>query len=507
MQMSRREFLEWAAIAGAALRLLPDRMCAAETAAGLAAAAPSGTAPDNSMIRKFAGSLRGRVILRDDPEYDSARRIFSWNPITAKRPAMIVRCGAASDVARAIDFARRHTLEVAVRGGGHDVLGKSVCENGMVIDLSPMKGIAIDPTRRTARVEAGVISDEFNRAAQKFGLAAALGCNPAVGISGLTLGGGLGWLLGRFGSACDNLRSVELVGADGKAIVATADERPDLFWALHGGGGNFGVATAFEFDLYPVTHAVGGFLVYPREQAREFYRFYHDHMRAAPDELAVETSLDSRGMTAMVCYSGGPGESDRILKPLLSFGRLLQGSLQPMPYIEFPPPPLWNVLGAAFQAEWESILQFGRRESPPSIYWKGGYLTDLSDAAIELLVESTNDAPAGWSVGLGHYMHGQVCRVTDTPLIREPNGCSYFFNQGWHDPARANAAIEWVDRSWRMLQPFSGGKNYINYLSVDDESDVARAYGANYPRLVELKTKYDPTNLFHLNRNIRPRTN
>jgi hypothetical protein len=199
--------------------------------------------------------------------------------------------------------------------------------------------------------------------------------------------------------------------------------------------------------LHPVTQAVGGFLLYSRDQARDFYRFYRDYMRAAADELAVETSLDSRGMTAMVCYTGKPSESERVLKPLLSFAWLLHGSLQPMQYIEFPPPPLWSVLGAALRAEWESISRFGEHEGLMSIYLKGGYLTDLSDAAIELLVESTKNAPPGWSVGLGHYMHGQVCRVTDTPLIREKDGSSYFINQGWHDPARANDAIGWVDRS------------------------------------------------------------
>jgi FAD/FMN-containing dehydrogenase len=230
MKMSRREFIERAAVAGAVVGLLPHQISAAEKAIE-PSVAPSGTTPDDSTIGKFAGSLQGRVILPKDPEYDSVRRIFSWNPITAKRPAMIVRCNAASDVARAIDFARRHTLEIAVRGGGHDVLGKSVCENGMVIDLSPMKGITIDSTRRTARVEAGVTSDGLNKAAQKFGLAAALGCNPAVGISGLTLGGGLGWLLGRFGATCDNMRSVELVGADALAIGCSVDEHPAVLGA------------------------------------------------------------------------------------------------------------------------------------------------------------------------------------------------------------------------------------------------------------------------------------
>jgi FAD/FMN-containing dehydrogenase len=334
-EVTRREFVRRAAIAGAALSCLPGRIFAAGTPAS------SRSAFDTSTIQAFASGLHGRVVLPSDPTYESARRIFSWNPRTEKHPAMIVRCGAASDVAHAIEFAQVHKLEVAIRGGGHDVLGKSLCENGMVIDLSLMKAITVDTTQRVARVEAGVISDELNQAARNVGLAAVLGCNPAVGISGLTLGGGLGWLLGRFGAACDNLRSVELITADAKAVVASADENPDLFWTLHGGGGNFGVATSFEIDLHPAPPTVGGFVTYPRDKAREFYRFYRDYMKDAPDGLAVETSLDTRSITAMVCYTGDPAQSDRTLKPLRSFGPLLHGSLEPMPYIEFPPPPLW----------------------------------------------------------------------------------------------------------------------------------------------------------------------
>ena len=377
-----------------------------------------------------------------------------------------------------------------------------------MIDLSPMKRIAIDPKTRVARVEAGVTAGELNAAAAKYDLAVALGCNPLVGISGLTLGGGLGWLLGKHGAACDNLRSIDLVSADAQNLRASHDENPDLFWALHGGGGNFGVATNFEFEMYPLDEIAGGFIVYPRDKAAEFYRFYGDYMKVAPDELAIETSLDARGMLVMVCYSGDMKSSEHVLEPLRKFAPF-QGSLQRMPYVGMQTPPLAARIADAIEREFRSIADRlrGHESRRPFIYWKGGSLKELNHQAIEILTEASRNAPPWCSIGLGHYMHGAVCRAepASTPLVREQHALSYFINASWTESRDGDRAVSWVNDYWKNLQPLSGNRSYVNYLSADDEPSVATAYGENYQRLSALKSKYDPSNFLHLNRNIRPR--
>ena len=493
--MTRREFIAQGSRIGAGLMISPAFVLASSTTAASPLAA--------SAIRKLSGKLHGGLILPDDQSYDSARRIFSWNPTTEKRPALIVRCADADDVAESIEFARMNDLEVAVRGGGHDVLGASVCD-GMVIDLSQMKNIEVHAASHTARVEAGSRSGELNTATEKHGLAAVLGCNPAVGIAGLTLGGGLGWMLGKHGAACDNLRSLRLVTADGRRLSASVHENSDLFWALRGGGGNFGVVIDFEYELHPQGDIVGGFLLYPGSEARRFYRFYRDFMNDAPDELAIETTFDPRGITVMICFSGDPGRGHEVLRPLHEFGAPLRGEIVTMPYLGLqgpPPHPSAASAGSLRQSQHPSPYQM-----PQFIYWKGAYLRSLTDAAIDTIIHASNDAPAGWSVGLGHYMHGAACRVgtNDTPLYREAGGCCCFVNQGWNDPSRAKDAMKWVNEVWQNLTPMSGGHAYVNYLSNDSRGGVQSAYGANYARLLTLKTKYDPDNFFHLNRNIQP---
>jgi FAD/FMN-containing dehydrogenase len=499
--MTRREFLRGAALAAAASILPQRRLLESESAKRHAI--PAGAAA----ISGLANRIRGRLILPSDPGYDSARRVFSWNPATDKRPALLVCCAGRDDVRAAIEYAHRANLEVAIRSGGHDVLGKSVCEGGMVIDLSPMKGIAIDPKRRVANVEAGVTAGELNAAAAKYDLAVALGCNPLVGISGLTLGGGLGWLLGKHGAACDNLRSIDLVSADAQNLHASHDENPDLFWALHGGGGNFGVVTNFEFEMYPLDAIAGGFIVYPREKAAEFYRFYGDYMKVAPDELAIETSLDARGILVMVCYSGDMNRSEHVLEPLRKFGSF-KGSLARMPYVGLQTPPLLGHIADAIEREFRSLADrlSGHESRRPFIYWKGGSLNELNHQAIEILTEASRNAPPWCSIGLGHYMHGAVCRAdpASTPLIREQHALSYFINASWTEARDGDRAVRWVNDYWKNLQPLSANRSYVNYLSADDEPSVVSAYGANYERLAALKSKYDPSNFLHLNRNIRP---
>jgi FAD/FMN-containing dehydrogenase len=277
---------------------------------------------------------------------------------------------------------------------------------------------------------------------------------------------------------------------------------------LHGGGGNFGVATSFEFEMHPLEEIAGGFITYPNDKAAEFYKFYGDYMRMAPDELTVETSLDSRGMLVMVCYSGDMNRSELVLEPLRKFGPF-KGSLQRMPYVGMQTSGLAARIEDVIEREFRSLADRlnGHESRRPFIYWKGGYLKELNHHAIEILTEASRNAPRWCSIGLGHYMHGAVCRTVpaSTPLVREQHGLSYFINASWTEARDGDRAVSWVNDYWKNLQPLSGNKAYVNYLSADDEPSVASAYGANYERWAALKSKYDPSNFFHLNRNIRPR--
>jgi FAD/FMN-containing dehydrogenase len=456
-----------------------------------------GTGP--SLLEGLRNGLNGRLIVPADSEYDSSRRLASVNPTTDKYPQMIVRCAAAEDVVRAVVFAREHGLEVAVRSGGHDVLGASVCD-GMVIDLAPMKAISVDPERRTAHVEAGVRSGQLNGAVQRSGLAAALGCHPGVGVAGLTLGGGLGWLLGKHGAACDHLMGADLITAEGAILRASETENTELFWALRGGGGNFGIVTALDFRLHPVDQVLGGVLVFRTDVAR-FLRFYHKFMQAAPDELTVEiTVIAGRQpvIVAITCWSGDATQGEHVLKPLRSFGAPVADWVNHVAYARLAD--RVSEVGALL-----SPAQQQQKKGPGYSYWRGGSLRELSNASADQIAAAIERAPSGSSLGLGHYMHGQVCRIKPdaTPLIRTAGQVTYFFNAGWGDPRLADTNMEWVNRSWTAVQPFASQGAYINYLSADDQAAVKASYGTNYDRLAHIKRRYDPSNFFHRNRNIR----
>ena len=454
-------------------------------------------------LAEFRNAFKGSIIVRGDADYDRARAVASINPRTDRRPRLIARCSNEDDVAHAIEFGRAQALEIAVRAGGHDVLGASVCDDGIVIDVSRMKAIVIDAGRRTARVESGVRSSGLNAETSRHGLAAVLGCNPTVGVAGLTLGGGLGWFLGRFGAACDNLIAADVIDANGIRRHASADENADLFWALRGGGGNFGVVTAFEYRLHPVDRVLGGLVAF-RTEVVPFLRFYRDFMKAAPDALAVEMSiviLDRPTILCTTCWSGDPSEGERVLHPLRTFGPPIADAIGSVPYAHLTDRP-----GPEFGAR-----VFGPPPStaPPAgptfDCWRGGSLDNLSDEAIEQVDSVIQGASRGMSMGLGHYMHGQVCRVsTDaTPLPRTAGQFTYFFDANWRDPARADIAMRWVNDAASAMRPWSSAGAYVNYLSVDTDEAVRAAYRSNYQRLLALKEKYDPLNAFHLNRNIR----
>lgn len=443
-----------------------------------------------SELRSLGASLKGKLLLPADAGFDAARRVASFNPTTDARPLLIVQAAEASDVQRAIDFARNASLELAVKSGGHDVLGESTVAGGLLIDLSTMDDIKVAPQSRSARVGSGVRNGRFAAAASQYDLAPVLGCNPAVGVAGLTLGGGLGWFLGTKGAACDNLLSVEIVTADGRILTTRAEENPELFWALKGGGGNFGVVTNFEYRLHPLRNVVAGAIGF-RSALGPFLRFYRGFMADAPDALAVELNISAGGdlplIIAIACFSGDRDEGVRALAPLKTFGRAQFGDIGEVAY-------------GAFAGPWPDRL-------PAYLDWRGLSFPGLEDTTIAALETALATAPPGWNIGVGHYMHGEICRIdpASTPLQRRAGEISLFIGAGWEDPHAADASMVWVAHATRTLKRLASPATYINYLSDDSEGAVRASYGeANYARLQRIKRSFDPDNIFHRNRNIRP---
>jgi FAD/FMN-containing dehydrogenase len=368
-----------------------------------------------------------------------------------------------------------------------------------------MNTIRIDPARQVAAVGAGARSRDVNRATDPHGLIAALGCHPDVGVAGLTLGGGLGWFLGRFGATCDNLLSANVIMADGARRHARPDDYADLFWALRGGGGNFGIVTDLELQLHPIASVLGGPIAF-RTVIASFLRFYRDFMQAANDALTVEVSIvivDQPVIMCTACWSGEGTDGVRALTPLRAFGPPVADGIRVMPYARLTDRPDPAFLAQAFGPPPST--------SPPPAgpvfdYWKGGSIDGLTDRVIDQIAAAAQAASRGMSIGLGHYMHGRVCEpgAAHSPLPRKAGQLTYFFDANWRTAARADAAMAWVDRSWQSMQPMSAEGTYVNYLSRDDDAAVRAAYRSSYQRLVALKRRYDPANLFHRNRNIRP---
>ncbi len=453
--------------------------------------------------------LDGDLLLPSSPRYEELRRVASFNPLTDKHPAAIARCANEGDVARSVRFATQRGLEIAVRGGGHDILGASVCAGGLMIDLSGMKTIQVDSRARILRCGPGLRAGEVERATQPFGLAPALGCNPVAGISGLTLGGGIGWFAGKYGATCDSLMRAEVVGADGQVRRASRDENPDLFWALQGGGGNFGIVSSLAYRLHSVTQVLGGLLAYPIGQLRDVLRVYRDLLAASPDELTVEISIQTLAeplIVAVVCHAGDSAAGERVIGPLRRLAPVAD-SVALVDYARLTERP-----GAVFALRSMGLLgtlqmiprSFG---APPAYgHWRGASLPRLDDAAIDDFVDVIAGAPQQWSIGIGHYMHGAICRrpPEETPLLRPPGRFTFFFSADWREPHEAEGAMSWVDTSWQRLATRGSAGGYVNYLSDDSPAAVRAAYGEHYTRLARLKRVYDPDNVFHLNRNILP---
>jgi FAD/FMN-containing dehydrogenase len=450
------------------------------------------TGLEDTVVEAFKASLRGALLRPGDVGYDDTRKIH--NGMIDRRPALIACCAGVADVLTGVRFAREHDLLVSVRGGGHGMPGFAVCEGGLMLDLSGMKSVHVDPHHRTVRAEAGVTWGEFDHETQAFGLATTGGVVGSTGIAGLTLGGGHGFLMRRYGLACDNLLSVDVVTADGRWLGASDTEHAELFWGLRGGGGNFGVATSFEYRLHPLETMLAGMVIYPIAQAKAFLRLYREVTSTAPDELGSLVALGTlpdgtQAAVLLVGYSGPIADGEKLLRPLREFGPLLADQVSPSPY-------------RALQGISEHFNPRGYRN-----YLKTNYLRDLSDDAIDILVERYASVPAPFSHIVVEHMGGAVSRMDRQATAYNYRDAQYnFLIVGmWADPAQDASGISWVRGLWQALQPFSSGNIYVNYESDVGVERVQAAYGAaKYDRLVALKNTYDPTNFFRLNANIKP---
>jgi FAD/FMN-containing dehydrogenase len=428
----------------------------------------------------------------DDPGYDAARSVF--NAMIDRRPAVIVRCRSTADVVRGVALARERDLVLSVRGGGHNVSGNAVCDGGVMLDLSPMRGVRVDPAARTAVADPGCLLGDLDRAAQEHGLATPLGVMSGTGIAGLTLGGGLGWLGGRFGLACDNLVAAEVVTAGGDVLHVDADHHPDLLWGLRGGGGNFGIVTAFTYALHPVGPVLAGGLVHPWAAAREVLRFHDAFAAAAPDELTTAVSLfrDPQAgplVSIGLCWSGDPEAGERALAPLRGFGTPLADTVAVLPFV-------------AWQSAPDASYPRGRQH-----YWKSGYLRDLTDDAVDVLRGVVPGMPSAVS-GIGlQGLRGAASRVAPDATAfphRVPQYDFLILGQ-WDDPAHSERNIAWARRAFTAMSPHLADAVYVNNLGAEGPDRIRAAYGGNHGRLATLKAAYDPDNVFRLNQNVPPR--
>jgi FAD/FMN-containing dehydrogenase len=441
--------------------------------------------------------LAGSVLSPSDPAYEEARRVH--NGLIDRRPAVVARCHGAADVQAAVRFARERGLEIAVRGGGHNVAGNAVCDGGLMIDLSAMRGVHVDPNARRARAQGGATWGDYNRETQLYGLASTGGVVSTTGVGGLTLGGGLGWLMGKHGMAVDSLRAVELVTAGGDVVRASATEHSDLFWAVRGGGGNFGVATWLEYEVYPVGPTVtAGLVAHPFEAARDVLRFYRDFTKSLPDELTAFAGVlhapDGSGAklaAIIVCHAGSLEAGAAAVAPVKRFGSPAMDTIGPMPY---------TAVNMLFDAGFpRGALN----------YWKSNFLATLGDSAIDTMIEHFAGARSPMSALLLEHFHGAATRVgpTETAFAHRSVGYNFLAVAEWL-PASATAVnVAWAREAYAAMTPHFATGRYVNYLNADEVTEagaVSAAFGPNWSRLREVKRRYDPDNVFHLNQNIKP---
>ena len=452
------------------------------------------TTLDNAHVRELAERVSGPVLSPQDPGYEEARAVH--NGLVDRRPGLILRARSAADVSAGLALARRAGLEVSVRGGGHNVAGRAVTEGGLMISLADMHGVTVDPERATVTAQGGATWAELNAAAGAHGLAVTGGAVSTTGVAGLTLGGGLGWLMAKYGLAADNLLEVELVTAAGEVLTVDAASHPDLFWALRGGGGNFGVATSLTYRLHRVGMVTGGLIAHPIEAAPELLRFYRNAVAEASDDLTVFAGLvhapDGSGtkLAALVVFhAGDPEAAERELAPFRAFGSPLMAEVGPMPY------PVMNTL-----------LDGGFPDGALN-YWLSSFTRGLPNALIDTAVERFASVPSPMTAMLFEHFHGAVTRVgaTETAVPHREPGWNLLVPSVWTDPAASEANIGWTRETHAALGPLLSRRRWLNYLGDDQGDDAVRAaYGPNYDRLREIKRRYDPDNIFQLNHNIRP---
>jgi FAD/FMN-containing dehydrogenase len=445
-------------------------------------------------IDRLRTQFDGRILTPETDGYDDVRQVH--NGLIDKRPSLIARCVSPADVAIAVQAARESGLEISVRGGGHNVAGKAVTDGGLMIDLSLMKDVRVDPTQRTVTASGGVLWGELNDAAHDAGLALTGGLISTTGIGGLTLGGGLGWTMGAYGLTIDNLVSAEVVLASGEIVTASEQSHPDLFWAIRGGGGNFGAVTSFTYRAHPLTTVLGGLVAHPLSAASDVLGFYRDATASIPDELTVFAAFrhapDGSGtkLCALpMCHiSTDEQQAEQDVRPLREFGPPIIDRVERMPY------PRVNTL-----------LDEG---TPPGAlnYWKSAFFTELSDAAIETIVDAYAQTPTSMCIFVIEHCHGEATRVdpTATAFPHRSAGFNLILLTQWRDPAQSDECIAWTRDLFDSLRPHMADGAYVNYLDADDSTRVRAAYGPNYERLQAVKRQYDPNNVFHLNQNIAP---
>lgn len=455
----------------------------------------------NAEIDELKANFEGQVVSPGDAGYDAVRQI--WNAMIDRRPGVIARCASAEDVVRSVAFARKHNLVVAIRGGGHNIAGNAVCDDGLMIDLSLMKSVQVDANARRATVAPGCTLADFDAAVQVHGLAAPLGINSTTGVAGLTLGGGFGWLSRKYGMTVDNLLSANLVLADGRQVRASETENAELFWGLRGGGGNFGVVTSFEFRLHPVgPNVLSGLIVFPFAEAKSVLTQFARFTQSMPDDLNVwmvtrgapplpflPGEVHGKGIVALaLCYAGDPAVGAKLIEPLRTFGTVLGEAVGVQPY-------------TAWQQAFDPLLAPGARN-----YWKSHNFAQLSEGVIDAIVEYAGKLPSPHSEIFIGTIGGQTGRVAAEAMAYSSRDANYVMNVHgrWETAAEDERGVAWAREFFKKSQPFASGGAYINFLTEEESDRIAFAYGGVYGRLVELKKKYDPANFFRMNQNIKP---
>lgn len=478
---SRRDFCQQAALVTGGLMTRSGWLHAVERA---------GLNPEAFSL--LGEKLKGRLVLPKDSEYEKARRVFYWNPQTERKPLAVVQCGHEEDALRAVEFARRHELEVAVRSGGHSHLGWGSC-NGLVIDLSPLKQIVVDSGRRIVKAQAGALSGEVARAAGKHGLVPVLGQCPGVGATGVTLGGGLGWLSGLFGACCDNLVSARLTTADLHVVELDAQSHPDLFWGLRGAGANFGVTTSFSARLHSIEEVLGGDIHFAARDARAVMRGFREVMHDAPDGFQATLNLTpgERGIFISLCHAGGESEGEALLRKLRSFAKPIKEAVRRQPFAEL--------------AEKAAATNPGNVLPPAFRAIQTVYRDRITDEVIDIYVDQLAQASPDVIMGMSHYMHGEVCRVKPEATAfphRSVHSVHLRVAYNWNDPDANENRFAWGSQWLGLLRPKTDERLYANYQTYETRAGSRALFASNYDRLLALKTKHDPANFFRRNANI-----